>query len=61
MIMPQLTPSPQSLVLQRLSMPLTFSFSVPAVLRCGLGLEYMLTQNDASSEVLNLKPRDPIL
>lgn len=42
-------------------MPLTFSFSVPAVLRCGLGLEYMLTQNDASSEVLNLKPRDPIL
>lgn len=33
---------------------LTFTFSPLAVLCCGLALDYVITQNDASSEIFNL-------
>lgn len=57
----QLTPSLQSLVLQKLSMPVTFSFSSLAVLCCGLVLSYLMIQNDAASEILNVTRRHPFL
>ena len=37
------------------------SFSTPAILCCGFALDYTITQTDASSEILNLKPRNSLL
>lgn len=51
----------QSRVLQRLCLPMIFSFSALAVLCYGLAQHYIIPQNEASPGNLNIKPRNPIL